>query len=162
MRFFTPVPLYLSLFAHVSASESATSNDSSALCVESCENSLRSVRYTDVDPTASPLRQACQSRLALSSKYLCLGLNCGAETRDSTLRSFNTTCDDSFGGPIPAFKTDYTDEEVAALKKIEKGDSFDLGNPLDEVVVPSPELFNAWFNTLVHIPVFEVCLLLSI
>ncbi|KAL6814399.1 ferric reductase like transmembrane component domain-containing protein [Trichoderma sp. SZMC 28015] len=148
MRRFTRVTLYLSLLAHLSNAQPLSPKDSPKLCVKSCENSLKSVRYSDVDSAASPKRQACQSRLALSSEYLCLDLNCGAETRDSALQHRNATCYASFGSPIPAFKTDYTDEEIAGLTRIGKNDSFDAGNTSQEVVIPSPEWFISWFDTL--------------
>lgn len=152
MRLFIQASLYLSLLVHVSKAQSAAPKDSPDLCVKSCESSLQSLRYTDVDPAASALRQACQSRLALSSKFLCLDLNCGAKTRNSALQRLNATCYDSFGNPIPAFKIDYTDEEIAGLKKISKNDSFGAGDPSSEVVIPSPEWFSAWFDTLVYRP----------
>ncbi|KAM6479473.1 ferric reductase like transmembrane component-domain-containing protein [Trichoderma sp. SZMC 28011] len=148
MRRFTQATLYLSLIAHLSNAQPLSPKESPKLCVKSCENSLKSVRYSDVDSTASPRRQACQSRLALSSEYLCLDLNCGAETRDSALQHRNATCYASFGSPIPAFKTDYTNEEIAGLTKIGKNDSFDAGNTSQEVVIPSPEWFALWFDTL--------------
>ncbi|KAL6788757.1 ferric reductase like transmembrane component domain-containing protein [Trichoderma sp. SZMC 28012] len=148
MRRFTRVTLYLSLIAHLSNAQPLSPKDSPKLCVKSCENSLKSVRYSDVDSAASPKRQACQSRLALSSEYLCLDLNCGAETRDSALQHRNATCYASFGSPIPAFKTYYTDEEIAGLTRIGKNDSFDAGNTSQEVVIPSPEWFISWFDTL--------------
>ncbi|KAL7786554.1 ferric reductase like transmembrane component domain-containing protein [Trichoderma afarasin] len=148
MRRFTRVTLYLSLLAHLSNAQPLSPKDSPKLCVKSCENSLKSVRYSDVDSAASPKRQACQSRLALSSEHLCLDLNCGAETRDSALQHRNATCYASFGSPIPAFKTDYTDEEIAGLTRIGKNDSFDAGNTSKEVVIPSPEWFLLWFDTL--------------
>lgn len=149
MRRFTQATLYLSLLAHLSNAQALFPKGSPKLCVKSCENSLKSVRYSDVDPTASPRRQACQSRLALSSEYLCLDLNCGAETRNSALQHRNATCYASFGSPIPAFKTDYTDEEIAGIPKVGKNDSFDAGNTSQEVVIPSPEWFKLWFDTLV-------------
>ncbi|KAL7907656.1 ferric reductase like transmembrane component domain-containing protein [Trichoderma velutinum] len=148
MRRFTQVTLSLSLLAHLSNAQPRSPKESPELCVKSCENSLKSVRYNDVDPAASALRQACQSRLALSSEYLCVDLNCGAETCYSALQHRNATCYASFGSPIPAFKTDYTHDEIAGLTKIGKNDSFDGGNTSKEVVVPSPELFTSWFDTL--------------
>ncbi|KAL7931355.1 ferric reductase like transmembrane component domain-containing protein [Trichoderma chlorosporum] len=148
MRLFTKGFLYLSLLVHISEAQAASPKGSPELCVKSCENSLKSVRFIDVDPTTSNLWQACQSRLALSSIYLCLDLNCGAETRNSALQHHNSTCYDSFGDLIPSFKTDFTDEETAALRRVTKNDSFDVGNPLDEVVIPSLDWFSAWFDTL--------------
>ncbi|KAL7954017.1 ferric reductase like transmembrane component domain-containing protein [Trichoderma compactum] len=148
MRRLTRATLYLSLLAHLSNAQPPSPKDSPELCVKSCQNSLKSVRFNDVDLAAAPLRQACQSRLALSSEYLCLDLNCGAETRDSALQHRNATCYASFGSPIPAFKTDYTDEEIAGFTKVGKNDSFDAGNPSDEVMIPSPEWFISWFDTL--------------
>lgn len=142
---------YLFLFPYVVAAALVAPKDSPDLCAKSCENSLKLLRYDDVKPTASALRQACSSRLALSSIYLCLDLNCGAETRDSTLQHLNVTCYESFGSSIPAFKMVYTDEEIAGLKRISKNDSFSPESPSTEVVVPSPDWFRAWFNTLVYI-----------
>ncbi|KAK4082417.1 uncharacterized protein Triagg1_2229 [Trichoderma aggressivum f. europaeum] len=148
MRRFTRATLYLSLLAHLSNAQPLSPQESPKLCVKSCENSLKSVRFNDADPAASARRQACQSRLALSSEYLCLDLNCGAKTRDSALQHRNATCYASFGSPIPAFKTDYTDEEIAGLLKVGKNDTFDAGNTSQEAVIPSPEWFTSWFDTL--------------
>ncbi|UKZ58305.1 hypothetical protein TrVGV298_012173 [Trichoderma virens] len=148
MRLFAQATLYLSLLPHISKAQPADPKNSPELCVKSCENSLKSVRYSDVDPAASALRRACQSRLALSSKYLCLDLNCGAETRNWALQHHNATCYDAFGSPLPAFKTDYTEEEMTGLRKVGKDDSFDAGNESSEAVIPSLEWFSAWFDTL--------------
>ncbi|KAL6856373.1 ferric reductase like transmembrane component domain-containing protein [Trichoderma novae-zelandiae] len=150
MRLFVHAPLYLPLLAQVSDARqpAAVPKDSPGLCVTSCEASLKSLRFADVNATASTLIQACRSRLALSSKYVCLGLNCGTKTRDSAIQHHNATCYNSFGSPVPAFKTDYTDDEVAGLKEVSKDDSFGSDNPLAEVVVPSPQWFKAWFDTL--------------
>lgn len=158
MRLFTQAALCLPPLAQVSHARQAAAvpKDSPDLCVRSCEASLKSLRFADVNATASPLRQACQSRLALSSKYLCLSLNCGTRTCDSAIQHHNATCYDSFGSPIPAFRTDFTDEEIAGVKKIGKGDTFGSDNPLAGVVLPSPERFGAWFETLVLRPFLSV------
>ncbi|PTB35573.1 hypothetical protein M441DRAFT_152886 [Trichoderma asperellum CBS 433.97] len=147
MRAFTHA-LFLSYFTYVAVATLSEPKSSPGLCVKSCESSLQSLRYIDASAEASAPQQACQSRLSLSSTYLCLGLNCGKETRDRALRQLNTTCYDSFGSSIPSFKTGFTDEEIAGLKRINKNDSFNHENPLNGVVIPSPELFSAWFNTL--------------
>ncbi|PTB63301.1 hypothetical protein BBK36DRAFT_1171544 [Trichoderma citrinoviride] len=149
MRLSAQAALCLPLLAQVSyAHQAAAPKDSPDLCVRSCDASLRKLRFADVDATASTLKHACQSRLALSSQYLCLSLNCGTNTRDSEIQRHNATCYDSFGSPIPAFRTDYTDEEIAGLKRVGKGDAFGYDNPLAEVVIPSFERFNTWFETL--------------
>lgn len=147
--------LYLSHFTYVTIAAPTEPKSSPGLCVKSCESSLQSLRYVDVSHAASITQQACQSRLSLSSTYLCLGLNCGKETRGQALQQLNATCYDSFGSSIPTFKTDFTDEEIAGLKKINKNDSFSSENPLNGVVIPSPELFSAWFNTLVNMLSFR-------
>ncbi|KAL7921239.1 ferric reductase like transmembrane component domain-containing protein [Trichoderma austrokoningii] len=147
MRAFTHA-LYLSHFAHVAIAALIDPKSSPDLCVKSCESSFQSLRYVDVSPAASALQQACQSRLALSSTYLCLGFNCGKETREQALRQLNATCCALFGSSIPTFKTDFTDKEITGLKRINKNDSFSSENPLQGVVIPSPELFSAWFDTL--------------
>lgn len=149
MRAFTHA-LYLSHFTHVAIAALTEPRSSPDLCVKSCESSLQSLRYIDVSPAVSAPQQACQSRLSLSSRYICLSLNCGKETRDQALRQLNTTCYESFGSYIPTFKTGFTDEEIAGLKRINKNDSFSSENPLNGVVIPSPELFSAWFDTLVN------------
>lgn len=158
MRAFTH-PLFLSYLTYVAVATLAEPQSSPDLCVKSCESSLQSLRYIDVSAEASAPKQACQSRLSLSSTYLCLGLNCGNETRDWALRQHNTTCYDTFGSSIPSFKTDFTDEEIAGLKRINKNDSFNPENPLNGVFIPSPELFSAWFNTLVNM--LSSCFFLS-
>ncbi|KAK1240407.1 hypothetical protein MKX07_004435 [Trichoderma sp. CBMAI-0711] len=84
----------------------------------------------------------------MSSKYLCLSLNCGTRTCDSAIQHHNATCYDSFGSPIPTFRTNYTDEEIAGLKRIGKGDAFGSDKPLAEEVIPSYDRFNTWFKTL--------------
>ncbi|KAL6900551.1 ferric reductase like transmembrane component domain-containing protein [Trichoderma evansii] len=147
MRAFTHA-LYLSHFTHVAIAALTEPKSSPDLCVKSCESSLQSLRYVDVSPAASAPQQVCQSRLSLSSRYLCLSLNCGKDTRDLALRQLNTTCYESLGSSIPAFRTIFTDEEVAGLKRINKDDSFNSENPLNSIVIPSSELFSAWFDTL--------------
>ncbi|PTB72342.1 hypothetical protein M440DRAFT_1405738 [Trichoderma longibrachiatum ATCC 18648] len=150
MRLFAHAPLCLPLLAQVSHARQAAAapKDSPDLCVRSCDASLKPLRFVDADATALPLRQACQSRLALSSKYLCLSLNCGTRACDSAIQHHNATCYDTFGSPIPTFRTNYSDEEIAGLKKIGKGDGFGSDKPLAEVVIISFERFNDWFETL--------------
>jgi hypothetical protein len=160
MRLFAQAPLCLPLLAQVSHARQAAAvpKDSPDLCVRSCEASLKPLRFVDADAAALPLRQACQSRLALSSKYLCLSLNCGTRTCDSAIQHHNATCYDSFGSPIPTFRTNYTDEEIAGLKRIGKGDAFGSDKPLAEVVIPSYDRFNTWFKTLVYRSVLSLSL----
>lgn len=153
MRAFTHA-LFVSHFTHVATATLTEPKSSPGLCVKSCESSLQSLRFVDVSPAASASQQACQSRLSLSSRYLCLGLNCGKETRDQALRQLNATCYDSLGSSIPSFKTDFTIEEIAGLRRVHKNDSFGSANPLHGVVVPSPQFFSVWFDTLVNMPSF--------
>lgn len=157
MRAFTHA-LFLSQFSHVAIAALAEPKSSPDLCVKSCESSLQSLRFVDVSSAASVPQQACQSRLSLSSSYLCLGLNCGEKTRDQALRQLNATCYESFGIFIPTFKTDFTDKEIAGLKRTNKNDSFGSANPLNGVVVPSPEFFSVWFDTLVNMLSFYISL----
>lgn len=150
--------LFLSQLSHAAIAAPTEPRKSPDLCVKSCESSLQSLQFVDVRPALSATQQACQSRLSLSSRYLCLSLNCGEETRDQALRQLNTTCYDSFGSSIPAFKTDFTDEEIARLRRIHKNDSFSSANPLNRAAIPSPEFFSLWFVTLVNILSFHFLL----
>lgn len=153
--------IFLSQLSHAAIAAPTEHKNSPDLCVKSCESSLQSVRYADVSPAVSAPQQACQSCLSLSSRYLCLGLNCGEETRNQALRQLNATCYHSFGSSIPSFKTDFKDEEIARLRRIHKNDSFSSANPLNRVAIPSPEFFSVWFDTLVNILPFSVTLMTS-
>jgi hypothetical protein len=151
MRVFSHA-LFISQLSHAAVAAPTEPKSSPDLCVKSCESSLQSLRYVDVSPAVSAPQLACQSR------YLCLGLNCGEETRDQALRHLNATCYDSFGSSIPSFKTNFTDEEIAGLRRIHKNDSFSSANPLNRVAIPSPEFFSVWFDTLVDILSFYLLL----
>ncbi|KND87213.1 Ferric reductase transmembrane component 5 [Tolypocladium ophioglossoides CBS 100239] len=119
-------------------------------CAESCQNCLRSVRFNDSDPTASDLVHSCRSRLALSSTYLCLDLNCGAQSGHQALREHNATCQRTLGVSIPPLSiiANFTSDDISRIRRISKNDSFGPEQPLCEAVVPSSEFFIAWVETL--------------
>lgn len=114
------------------------------LCARACQSFLSGVRFAD-DPG---LAQPCRSRLALSSADLCLRLYCGAEARREALWELDVTCR-RLGSPLRPFAAGIPADDAARVRRISRTDSFGSENPLDEVIIPSADFFQAWLETLI-------------
>ena len=119
------------------------------ICANACRKCFQSVTFA---PAAPKFEQSCRNRLALSSSYLCFHLNCGADDRDAALASLNASCQEILRVSIPPFSlvADYTADDIARLRRVTKDDSFGADDALDEIVLPSPDFFRVWNDTLVR------------
>ncbi|KAM3505451.1 hypothetical protein MY10362_002949 [Beauveria mimosiformis] len=120
-------------------------------CAESCQNSLRPVIFADFLLHATLREQNCKSALSLTSRYLCIDLNCGASTRDMALARMNDTCQTFFNTSIPIFSrlANYTHEEILNFPRIYRSDTLGPQEPRHGPVLPSPEYFSVWLQTLI-------------
>ncbi|GJN79677.1 hypothetical protein PLIIFM63780_003195 [Purpureocillium lilacinum] len=144
LRLLLPVLLLLSSPATASRARELS------FCAQACQNCLRSFRFTDSSPADSKFSQSCRSRLALSSAYLCFETECGPEDRAASISSVNETCIDVIGIPVPGFDivANYTADDISRLRRVTRNESLAVGEPFSKPVLPSPEHFNAWFETL--------------
>ncbi|KAK8147512.1 hypothetical protein G3M48_001521 [Beauveria asiatica] len=119
-------------------------------CAESCANSLRPVIFADFLLHATLREQNCKSALSLTSTYLCIDLNCGASTRDMALARMNDTCQTFFNTTIPIFSRlgNYTHREISNFQRIHRSDTLGPQEPRHGPVLPAPEYFNVWLQTL--------------
>lgn len=127
--------------------------ETESTCGTACRKCFQSVVFSPAGPGESKFEQSCRNRLALSSSYLCFHLNCGAEARDAALAALNASCQEILRTPIPPFSLveDYSADDIARLRRINKNDSFGSDDPLDEVVLPSADFFRVWNDTLVSL-----------
>ncbi|PNY24359.1 Uncharacterized protein TCAP_05704 [Tolypocladium capitatum] len=141
----------LALLSHLLWAQPVFAGTTESTCASACRECFQSVWFEPVDPAESRFEQSCRNRLALSSAYLCLRLNCAAEARDAALAALNASCEETFHAPIPPFSlvADYTADAIAHLRRIDKDASFGPHEPLDEVVLPSPDFLRVWNETLV-------------
>ncbi|UNI23276.1 hypothetical protein JDV02_009107 [Purpureocillium takamizusanense] len=146
---FSPLLLFL-LFLLLSQPATASRARELSLCAQACQTALRPCRFADSRPTDSLFAQSCRSRLALSSAYLCFETECGPQDRAVSIVSFNETCMDVLGSPVPAFDlvANYTADDVSRLPRVTRNESLHVGEPFSGPVLPSPEHFIAWFETL--------------
>ncbi len=122
-----------------------------APCFEACQWTLRPVRFNDTAGLSpSPRVRSCQSRLALTSLYLCTRVYCTDGERIAGLDVLNSTCQGSTQSPIPPFDlvANYTDGDTSNVRRLQK-DEWDDAALLPEAVIPSGEFFGLAFDTLV-------------
>ncbi|OAA38921.1 ferric-chelate reductase [Beauveria brongniartii RCEF 3172] len=119
-------------------------------CAESCQNSLGPVIFADFLLHATLREQNCKSALSLTSTYLCIDLNCGASTRDMALARMNDTCQTLFNTTIPIFSrlSNYTHGEILNFPRIHRSDTLGPQEPRHGPVLPAPEYFSVWLQTL--------------
>lgn len=130
---------------------SAASSLSPTICARACGNCLGTLRFNDSSLAESPFSQSCKSRLALTSRYLCLDLNCGAQGRDLAIQEHNVTCQETFSISIPPFSAvaNLTTEEISHLRRVEKDEVYDTNEIFHEIILPSARFFIGWYGTLV-------------
>ncbi|KAM3470966.1 hypothetical protein MY8738_009528 [Beauveria namnaoensis] len=119
-------------------------------CSESCQNSLRPVIFADFLGHATLREQNCKSALSLTSTYICIDLYCGASTRKMALARMNDTCQTFFNTSIPIFSrlSNYTEREISNFPRIHRSDTLGPLEPRHGPVLPAPEYFNIWLQTL--------------
>ncbi|EGX92318.1 ferric-chelate reductase [Cordyceps militaris CM01] len=119
-------------------------------CVESCQNALEPVIFTDFVSHRAPEEQACKSTLSLTSTCLCLDLYCGAPTRDLAWQRLNGTCVGLFNTSLPAIShlANYTREQISHLPRIQRRHVLGPQQPWDKPVLPAPHYFSVWLQTL--------------
>ncbi|PHH92544.1 hypothetical protein CDD83_6942 [Cordyceps sp. RAO-2017] len=117
-------------------------------CARACDKCLQPVRFNDSLPTDPAAVHLCRSRLALSSRHLCLQNYCGPEAAGLALGAWNATCSELVGSPLPPLLVNHSREALARLPRIHKGDALGADGPLVEAVIPSAGFFRAWAETL--------------
>jgi hypothetical protein len=123
---------------------------SSEMCTSACQMALGPIQWNDTEPSASKMTRSCQSRMGLSSLYLCLRVYCSGDNRATGLGNLNETCQTYLNSPLPPFDiiANYTDDDVSRLRKIQPHEP-NPGTVLTEVVIPSQMLFGLSYDTLV-------------
>ncbi|POR39115.1 Uncharacterized protein TPAR_00674 [Tolypocladium paradoxum] len=142
--------LRLALLSHLLWAAQPAFAEAENTCSSACRKCFKSVVFGPADPAESKFEQSCRNRLALSSSYLCFHLYCAAEARDAALAALNDSCQEILHAPIPPFSlvANYTADDIARLRRINKDDSFGPDEPLNEVALPSPDFFRVWNETL--------------
>ena len=117
------------------------------VCADACEKSLQLVRFTDVEAGASVPDQKCRSELYQKSLFLCLDLHCGQADVSRELSGLNDTC----SGSLPPWSiiSDYTDDAIERIERIESKVLPPWVNPRGKVILPSDEFYALWEGTLV-------------
>lgn len=136
-----------------------------APCFEICQTLLQPVLFSDIpglrndtaSPPPSPLPPAlrpCASRLAASSLFLCSAEFCTAPERAAGLALLNETCQRGLDVRLPSLSIvdGYTDEDVARLRRLQRGEFGWVGDAangtvFEEPVLPEEGLFESLFNT---------------
>ncbi|RFU33083.1 hypothetical protein B7463_g3217, partial [Scytalidium lignicola] len=133
------------------AAARASSGLRDAPCFEACQMTLRQVRFTDLDGAGANRRiQACQSRLALTSLYLCSSVYCSVGERTAGLDAQNSTCRETVGLSILPFDiiANYTEGDIAQLRRLSR-DNYVAPIELAELAIPSEKFFDLAHDTLV-------------
>jgi len=120
-----------------------------APCYEACLMALNPIKFSDSQGSIPEVKD-CQSTFAISSLYLCARVYCSEQNRLEGLHEQNKTCQAKVRTALPPWSVvaNYTDDEVSALRRVEKLD-WENATTFGEVVVPSAHLFHLAYDTLV-------------
>ncbi|KAJ1324890.1 ferric-chelate reductase [Microdochium nivale] len=123
-----------------------------APCFETCQTTLRLVRFTDPggNDTSHPSLRPCLSRLAASSLFLCASEHCSVAERAAGLAAVNATCRDRAQAWLPPVSiiANYTDDDIARLHRLESVDDVAAGPEFSEPVLPSDTMYQLVHDTL--------------
>ncbi|GKT92170.1 ferric reductase like transmembrane component [Colletotrichum tofieldiae] len=144
----------LCLFAN-SASALAGSG---GVCFDSCSYTLRAPRFNDTQsyngtmPAKSKLIASCESRLHITSLYLCADLHCDLTHRVAGLSDLNHTCQTYMNTSLPPFEilANYSSEEIAGLRRLTQEEGVET-TVLNEVVLPADAFYQIWVDTLIWV-----------
>ncbi|KAK2042671.1 ferric reductase like transmembrane component [Colletotrichum somersetense] len=125
------------------------------VCFDSCTFALRDPRYNDTRPyngtdwQKARLITTCESRLYITSLYLCADLHCDLTDRVAGLNDANQTCQTSANTSLPPFEiiADYSTEDIAGLRRLTKEEGA-AKIVLNEVVLPADAFYQIWDDTL--------------
>lgn len=123
-----------------------------APCFEACQMTLKQARFTDVDEGANRRVQACESRFALTSLYLCTLLYCTIGERTAGLDAHNSTCQRTVGSSIPPFDiviANYTEKDISRVLRLSR-DNYEAPIYLGEPAIPLDNFFTLAYDTLVR------------
>ncbi|KAH8812330.1 ferric reductase like transmembrane component-domain-containing protein [Xylogone sp. PMI_703] len=121
-----------------------------APCFEACQMTLRQVRFSDIDAGANRRIQACESRFALTSLYVCASVFCTIEERTAGLDAHNSTCLDTVGSSLPSFDkivANYTKKDISRIPRL-SSDDYRVPRNFGEPVIPSQKFFILAYGTL--------------
>ncbi|KFG87192.1 hypothetical protein MANI_113140 [Metarhizium anisopliae] len=124
---------------------------SADLCLQSCQNALAPVRFSDAEVLPAKSRvEMCRSQRAVTSMYLCLDMFCEQDARAAEVAALNETCVGADMDALPPISiiSNYTPGDIERLRHIRLGETFAPNATVKEVVVPAFELYKAWFDTL--------------
>ncbi|WYZ43936.1 hypothetical protein EsH8_VII_000372 [Colletotrichum jinshuiense] len=128
---------------------------SGGVCFDSCTNTIRAPRFNDTHsyngtmPAKSKLIASCESRLHITSLYLCADLHCDLMHRVAGLSDLNHTCQTYMNASLPPFEAvaNYTSDQIAGLRRLTQDEAVET-TVLNEVVLPADAFYNLWFDTL--------------
>ncbi|GJC84319.1 ferric/cupric reductase transmembrane component B [Colletotrichum liriopes] len=131
---------------------------SGGVCFDSCSYTLRAPRFNDTQsyngtmPAKSKLIASCESRLHITSLYLCADLHCDLTHRVAGLSDLNHTCQTYMNTSLPPFEilANYSSEEIAGLRRLTQEEGVET-TVLNEVVLPADAFYQIWVDTLIWV-----------
>ncbi|OLN92815.1 Ferric/cupric reductase transmembrane component 2-like protein 4 [Colletotrichum chlorophyti] len=125
------------------------------VCFDSCTNTLRAPHFNDTQsyngtaPSKSKLIPSCESRLHITSLYLCADIHCDLTHRNAGLSDLNHTCQLYMNTSLPPLDiiSNYTSENLAGLRRLTQEEAVE-STTLNEVVLPADEFYQIWSDTL--------------
>ncbi|OHW96890.1 ferric reductase like transmembrane component [Colletotrichum incanum] len=131
---------------------------SGGVCFDSCSYALRAPRFNDTQsyngtmPAKSKLIASCESRLHITSLYLCADLHCDLTHRVAGLSDLNHTCQTYMNMSLPPFEilANYSSDEIAGLRRLTQEESVEK-TVLNEVVLPADAFYQIWVDTLIWV-----------
>lgn len=122
------------------------------ICTSSCQRAIRSLEFTGTDPDADYYTSQCTNDLRVKSFFVCSRKYCPPSDINPGLEYFNQTCETYGSVSLLPYNIieNFTDADIDNFRRIELADA-KSSNPIDEVVLPSQELFDMAFMTLVRL-----------
>ncbi|KAG5982147.1 hypothetical protein E4U55_002253 [Claviceps digitariae] len=137
---------WLVLCRHAAATTPAKHSD---LCLQSCRGPIARLRFHDAHApaAAAPL---CFNRLAIQSTLLCVAVYCDKDERGADWDALNEMClaEGATGIPPWSSLSNYTAGDIERLRHVQLHEEFPPDHVFNDVVIPSAELYQAWFDTL--------------
>jgi len=120
------------------------------LCLQSCRGPIVRLRFRDAHAPAAA-SQLCSSRLAIQSTLLCVTVYCDKGRRQEDWDALNDMCLAEGAAGIPPWSSlsNYTAGDIERLRHVQLHEEIPPEHVFNDVVIPSSQLYRAWFDTLV-------------
>lgn len=123
------------------------------VCGKACQQTFRTLRFSDAPDWVFFAVQECTSRLYQQSVHLCWEIYCSEDVWILESWRINQTCQEIDGSQFPTHDiiAGLTDEDVVQIARF-NATSPDRVHPFAQLMLPSRAFYDLWGRTLVSLP----------